>query len=80
MKIKYTTKELKVFVDSFNGCCSTVFSKNRYLQKQGYKRIPVDEQVNTVLCHFLDQNNLGITDTDPTVKASCESAVVIVVQ
>ena len=80
VKRKYTTKELRVFIDSFNGCCSTVLDKKRYLQKQGAKRIPVDEQVKTVLCHFLEQNNLGVADTYTTEKASCESAVRIVVQ
>ena len=75
VKIKYTTKELKVFIDGFNGCCSTVSSKKRYLQKQGAKRIPFDEKVKTVLCHFLEQNNMGVADTDTTAKVSCESAV-----
>ena len=66
VRSKYTTKELKVFIDSFNGCCSTVSAKNRYLKKQGAKSIPVDEQVKTVLCHFLKQNNLGVAGTDTT--------------
>ena len=35
VKIKYTTKDLKVFIDGFNGCLSTVFAKKRYLQTKG---------------------------------------------
>ena len=80
VKSKYTTKKLKVFIDGFNGCCSTVSAKKRYLQKQGAKKILFDEQVNNVLCHFLEQNNMGVADTYTTEKASCESAVGRVVQ
>ena len=28
-----------------------------------------------MLCHFIEQNNLGVADTDTAAKASCESAV-----
>ena len=80
MKIKYTTKERKLFIDGFNGCLSTVLAKKRYLQTQGAKSIPVDKQVNTVLYHFLEQNNMGVADTDTTAKASCEITVVRVVK
>ena len=69
-----------MFIYGFNGCCSTVSSKKRYLQNKGAKGVSVDEQVNTVLCHFLEQNNMGVADTDTTEKASCESAVGRVVQ
>ena len=80
VKIKYTMKELKFFIDGFNECCSTISSKKRYLQKQGSKSILVDEKVKTGLCHFMEQNNLGVADTDTTSKAYCESAVGRVVQ
>ena len=49
-------------------------AKKRYVQKKVAKSIPFDEQVNTVLCHFIEQNNLGVADTDTTAKAACESA------
>ena len=69
-----------MFIDCFNGCCSTVSVKKRFPQKQGAKTIPVEEQVNTVLCRFIEQNNLGVSDKDTTAKASCEDAVGRVVQ
>ena len=69
-----------MFIDGFNGCCSTVSAKKRFPQKQGAKTSPVDEQVNTVLCRFIEQNNLGVSETDKTAKAFCEDAVVRVVQ
>ena len=28
-----------------------------------------------MLCHFIEQNNLGVADIDTTARASCESAV-----
>ena len=80
LKSKYKTKKLKVFIDGFNGFCSIVSAKKRYIKKQGAKRIPVDEQVKTVLCHFLEQKNLGVADTDTTSKSSCEREMGIVVQ
>ena len=80
VKSKYTTKELKVFIDGFNGCCSTVLAKKRYLFNQGAKRISFDEQVKTVLCYFLEQNILGVANTDTTAKAFCESTVIRVVK
>ena len=75
VKRKYITKELKMFIDGFNGCCSTVSAKKRNLQKQGDKRIPVYDQGKTVLCNFLEQKTLGVVDTDTTENESCESLV-----
>ena len=69
-----------MFIDGFNGCCSTVSAKKRNLQKQGDKRIPVYDQGKTVLCNFLEQNNLDVSDTDTTAKVYCENAVGRVVQ
>ena len=71
---------MKVFIDGFNEGCSTVLAKKRYRQNQGAKRILVYEQVKNVLCHFLEQKNLGVADTDTTAKASYEIAVGRVVQ
>ena len=79
MKSKNAKKDVEEFIQGFSNC-STYADKKRHLVSLGSKKIPVDEQVKALLCHFLEEQKLGYVSSDTTAKTACHNAAHRVVQ
>ena len=61
----------------YAGCnnCSSSAKLKEHLRKIGLKKMTVDQQIQTLLCTFLEDENLGFIVSDFSMKSQCRNAM-----
>ena len=71
---QFSRGELTEFYAGCNNCSSSAKLKE-HLRKIGLKKMTVDQQIQTLLCTFLEDENLGFIASDFAMKSQCRNAM-----